>query len=83
MKVEYDALMKNKTWRLEELPLGKKPIGYKWVYKVKYNADSTHDRYQARLVAKGFAQREGIDYEKIFAPMTKMMIIKLMTALAA
>eukprot|EP01018_Ginkgo_biloba_P022694 Gb_16845 [translate_table: standard] len=82
MKAEYDALMKNKTWRLEELP-GKKPIGYKWVYKVKYKADGSLDKYKATLVAKGFAQREGIDYEEIFAPTAKIVTIRLVTALAA
>eukprot|EP00253_Pinus_taeda_P014380 PITA_14380 len=62
---------------------GKKPISYKWVYKVKYKADETLDKYRARLVARGFSQKEGIDYEETFAPTAKMSTIRLVLALAA
>eukprot|EP01018_Ginkgo_biloba_P016510 Gb_19106 [translate_table: standard] len=82
-KVEYDALMKNKTWTLEELPPGKKPIGCKWVYKVKYKADDSLDKYKARLVAKGFPQREGVDFEEVFAPTKKMVTIRFIVAIVA
>jgi hypothetical protein len=83
MQVEYDALMKNQTWVLEDVPTDKKPIGCKWVYKVKYKADGTLDKHKARLVAKGFAQQEGIDYEETFTPTVKMVTIRLVLALAA
>jgi hypothetical protein len=72
MEVEHESLMKNQTWDLIALPLGKKSIGCKWVYKVKYKVDGTLDKYKAQLVAKGFSQREGIDYEETFAPKTNM-----------
>lgn len=64
MIAEHESLMKNQTWDLTSLPLGKKPIRCKWVYKVKYKAYGTLDKYKARLVTKGFSQREGIDYEE-------------------
>jgi hypothetical protein len=83
MEVEHESLMKNQTWDLTALPSGKKPIGCKWVYKVKYKADGTLDKYKARLVAKGFSQREGIDYEETFAPTAKMSTIRLVLAMAA
>jgi hypothetical protein len=61
MKIELEALVKNNTWKVVELPLNIKPIGCKWVYKVKHKADGTVERYKARLVAKGYNQIEGID----------------------
>eukprot|EP00253_Pinus_taeda_P015840 PITA_15840 len=52
MQKEYDALIKNDTWKLVDPPLGTKPIGCKWVYKNKYKADGSLDKHKARLVAK-------------------------------
>lgn len=54
MKKEIQALEDNCTWELIQLPLGKRPIGYKWVYKVKYKADGSIERFKAQLVAKGY-----------------------------
>eukprot|EP00253_Pinus_taeda_P021680 PITA_21680 len=53
MQKEYDALIKNNTWKLLDPPLGIKPIGCKWVYKNKYKADGSLDKHKARLLAKG------------------------------
>jgi len=53
MAEEITALEKNDTWSFEDLPVGKKPISYKWVYRVKYNADGSVQRYKARLVIRG------------------------------
>lgn len=61
MEVEYYSLQKNHTWVLSDLPLGKKPISCKRVYKVKYKVDETLDKYKACLVARGLSQKEGID----------------------
>ena len=55
MEAEHESLMKNQTWDLTTLPSGKKPIGCKWVYKVKYKVDGTLDKYKACLVLKGFS----------------------------
>ena len=62
MEKEYDTLIKNGTWRLVDPPIRAKPIGYKWVYKNKYEAGGSLDKHKVRLVAKGYAQREGVDY---------------------
>lgn len=57
MQREYDALIKNGTWRLVDPPIGTKPIGCKWVYKNKYKVDGSFDKHKERLVAKGYAQK--------------------------
>lgn len=60
MTVEIVALEANNTWSLTSLPLHKKPIVYKWIYKVKFKSDGSIERFKAHLVAKGFTQKEGL-----------------------
>jgi hypothetical protein len=55
MQKEYDALIKNGTWKLVDLPFGTKPIDYKWVFKNKYILDGSLENHKARLMEKGFA----------------------------
>lgn len=59
---EMNALKKNETWEIVELPKEKRAVGCKWVFTIKCKADGSIDRYKARLVAKGFTQTYGIDY---------------------
>jgi vacuolar-type H+-ATPase catalytic subunit A/Vma1 len=82
MQREIRALEQNKTWTLETLPQGKKAIDSKWVYKIKYKPNGDVERYKARLVAKGFTQQEGIDYHDTFAPVAKMVTMRILLTVA-
>lgn len=83
MKKEYDALIKNGTWRLEDPPVDIKHIGCKWVYKIKYKAYGSLDKCKVRLVAKGYIQKEGVYYIETFSPIEKWSTIRTLFFLAA
>ncbi|XP_019450657.1 PREDICTED: uncharacterized protein LOC109352928 [Lupinus angustifolius] len=83
MQQELLALDLNHTWTLMPLPPDKSSIGCKWVYKIKYNANGTLERYKARLVAKGYTQLEGVDYFETFSPVVKITTVRVVLALAA
>ncbi|PRQ37299.1 putative RNA-directed DNA polymerase [Rosa chinensis] len=83
MNEEIDALLKQGTWKLVPLPKDKNIVGSKWIYKVKKNPDGTVSRYKARLVAQGFSQEKGLDYDETFSPVVRHSTVRLVIALAA
>jgi hypothetical protein len=80
MKEEMDSLVNNHTWDLIQLPVGKRALQDKWVYKLK-EEDGGEKRYKARLVVKGFAQKKGIDFDEIFSLVVKMNSIRTILSL--
>ena len=75
MKEEMDSLVKNQTWDLVKLPVGKRALQNKWVYKLK-EEDGGKKWQKARLVVKGFVHKKGIDFDEIFSHVVKMTSIR-------
>ena len=82
MNDEMEALYRNQTWVVTDLPKDRKPIGCKWVYKIKYKSNGDVDRYKARLVAKGFNQKEGIDFIETFSHVAKLVTVRCLITLS-
>ena len=83
MKEELDALSKNHIWDLVTLPPRKSVVGCKWIYKIKTRSDWSIKHYKTCLVAKGFTQKYGIDYEETFALVARISSVRALLAVAA
>jgi hypothetical protein len=83
MKKEMKAIEDNHTWVMADLPLDRKAIGLKWIFMVKKNEQGSVVKHMARLVVKGYSQRQGVDYDEIFAPVVRLEAMRMLLALAA
>ncbi|GJU40764.1 retrovirus-related pol polyprotein from transposon TNT 1-94 [Tanacetum coccineum] len=84
MKEEVSSLKKNHTWELVDQPPGQKLISCKWLYKIKEWIEGVQKpRYKARVVARGFTQRAGIDYNEVFSPVVRHTSIRVILSLTA
>jgi hypothetical protein len=84
MAEEIAALERTGIWNLvSPPPPGVRPITCKWVYKIKTRSDGSLERYKARIVARGFQQEQGRDYDETFAPMTHMTSMHTLLAVAS
>ena len=72
---EIESILQNHTWELVDLPPGCKALGYKWIFKRKLKVDGSIDKYKARLVVKGYKQKEGVDYFGTYSPVTRITSI--------
>ena len=83
MMEEYPSIMKNDAWEVGPRPKGKSVVTSKWIFKIKHAVDRSIKKYNARFVARGFSQKEGIDYEETFAPVARYTSIRAVISLAA
>ena len=82
MEKEMKSLQENRVWDLVELPRSRKLVGSKWDFKVKSDEDGNVERYKARLVAQGFTQKFGADYDETFCPVVRLESIRTLIALS-
>ena len=86
MIAEMNSMGKTKTFqklKRKNLPIGRKPIGCKWVFKLKKDENGNVTKYKARIVAKGYSQKFGTDYEHTFAPTVKISAVRILLTIAA
>eukprot|EP00253_Pinus_taeda_P014672 PITA_14672 len=83
MNEEYESFMKNDVWDMVPRPKDKSIVTLKWLYKIKHGVDGSVEKFKARFVARGFSQKEGVDYDEIFAPVVQYTTICSIVALAA
>jgi Reverse transcriptase (RNA-dependent DNA polymerase) len=79
---EMRALVKNDTWDIVSRPSNKNMVGCKWVYSTKHTPEGKIDRFKTRLVAKGYTQTYGVDYEETFAPVAKINTVRTLISCA-
>jgi hypothetical protein len=80
---EYESILKNDVWEVVPRPQGKSIVTSKWIYKIKHATYSSVEKFKARFVACGFSEKEGIDYDEIFAPVARYTSMRIIISLAS
>ena len=84
MEEEMASLEKNQTWTLVDCPKGQLIVGCRWLFKRKEGVEGVQSAmFKARLVARGFTQKEGVDFVEIFSPVVKHSLIRVLPAMVA
>lgn len=83
MLEEMASIKQNKTWSLVDLSARQRAIGLKWVFKLKRDERGNISKFKARLMAKGYMQRQGVDYEEVFAPVARMESGRILLAVGS
>ena len=78
-----ECIEKNQTWEMVDVPKEKDVISVKWIYKTKQDVDGNVQKHKERMVARGFTQQPGIDFNETFAPVARMDIIRTVLAITA
>ena len=81
MTEEYQSIMKNDVWEIVPRFEGKSVVSSKWIFRIKHVVDGSIEKYKARFVARGFSQKEGIDYEETFAPVSRYTFVSVVLAI--
>ncbi|KAL0393280.1 UNVERIFIED_CONTAM: Retrovirus-related Pol polyprotein from transposon TNT 1-94 [Sesamum radiatum] len=83
MNEEIKSMKDNDVWELVQFPKDTKPIGCNWMFKTKRDSKGNMERYKSRLVAKGYTQKEGVDYKETFSPVSSKDSLRIIMALVA
>ena len=83
MTEEYMSIMKNDVWDIVTKPKNTSVVSSKWIYKIKHAVDGSIEKYKARFLARGFYQKEGIDYEETFSPVARYTSMRTIMAVAS
>ena len=82
MKDEFQSLEKNKVWELTKLPKNKNLVSGKWHFTLKRNGNGKIIMYKARYVARGFNQKQGVDFEETYSPTVKLVTLRFLLSFA-
>ena len=82
MQEEMTSITENKTWSLEDMPPGHRAIGLKWVFKQKRNKEGELVKHKAHLMAKGYIQKQGVDFKGVFASVARLEFVRLLLVIA-
>ena len=82
MQKEMESMQEHEVWNLVEIPAEKKAVGCKWIFKIKTDSEGKIERFKARLVAQGFNQKFGKDYDETFSPVVRQESLRTLVALS-